>query len=116
YFVISLHIKIRILEHDFKYFDHIDCDEQCVIVLFHFRLSFLYDTSLISQEGLIPHKNSQIEGILYPMSMHISNNGSLVVNFRTQPKFPGYFILHHPLSRYSLNAHLNKQYNFFVCK
>lgn len=37
-----------------------------------------------------------LSGHLYPTRMTIGQDGKLVVNFRTEPKFRGMFVLSHP--------------------
>lgn len=56
-------------------------------------MTFLYEGSVLSDEGVVKQEEDNLEGILHPTSMHISNNGSLVVFFKTTAKFPGSFLL-----------------------
>uniref|UniRef100_A0A8D3CPH6 FRAS1 related extracellular matrix 2b n=1 Tax=Scophthalmus maximus TaxID=52904 RepID=A0A8D3CPH6_SCOMX len=44
-------------------------------------------------------KRQDLNGALYPTSMRINGQGRLVVNFRTEARFRGLFVLSHPASR-----------------
>ncbi|KAG1699840.1 FRAS1-related extracellular matrix protein 2 [Nymphon striatum] len=60
------------------------------------RLTFVYDTAILWQQGISAPEESQLQGYLYPTSMKIPNDGRLVVNFRTKSRFKGQFVLNHP--------------------
>lgn len=60
------------------------------------RLTFVYDTAILWQQGIGAPEESQLQGYLYPTGMTIREDGKLVVNFRTEPRFRGQFVLTHP--------------------
>ncbi|XP_076321017.1 FRAS1-related extracellular matrix protein 2-like [Tachypleus tridentatus] len=62
----------------------------------HLRLTFVYDTAILWKNGIGAPEESQLQGNLYPTSMRIREDGRLVVNFRTEPRFKGQFVLSHP--------------------
>ncbi|XP_071950665.1 extracellular matrix protein 3-like [Antedon mediterranea] len=62
------------------------------------RLTFVYDTSILWENGIGTSRSdlSSLQGYLYPTSMRIEKNGRLVVDFRTEARFRGQFVLAHP--------------------
>ncbi|XP_033106875.1 extracellular matrix protein 3-like [Anneissia japonica] len=64
------------------------------------RLTFVYDTSILWENGIGTSQAdpSALQGYLYPTSMRINKNGLLVVDFRTEARFRGQFVLAHPNS------------------
>ncbi|XP_072552171.1 FRAS1-related extracellular matrix protein 2-like [Salminus brasiliensis] len=59
------------------------------------KLTFVYDTSILWQQGISSPPDTELRGSLYPTSMRISEEGRLVVTFRTDAGFRGQFILSH---------------------
>uniref|UniRef100_A0A8C8E4B8 FRAS1 related extracellular matrix 2b n=1 Tax=Oryzias sinensis TaxID=183150 RepID=A0A8C8E4B8_9TELE len=62
------------------------------------RLTFVYDTAILWRDGIGSPPESELQGALYPTSMRINGQGQLVVNFRTEARFRGLFVLSHPAS------------------
>ncbi|GBM47252.1 FRAS1-related extracellular matrix protein 2, partial [Araneus ventricosus] len=60
------------------------------------RLTFVYDTAILWQNGIGAPEESLLQGYLYPTRMTIGQDGKLLVNFRTEPRFRGQFVLNHP--------------------
>ncbi|XP_063314539.1 FRAS1-related extracellular matrix protein 3 [Pelobates fuscus] len=60
------------------------------------RLTFVYDTAILWNEGIGSPPESELQGSLYPTSMRINDEGQLVVNFKTQIRFRGQFVTSHP--------------------
>ncbi|KAF0030083.1 hypothetical protein F2P81_016814 [Scophthalmus maximus] len=63
------------------------------------RLTFVYDTAILWRDGIGSPPEADLKGALYPTSMRINGQGRLVVNFRTEARFRGLFVLSHPASR-----------------
>ncbi|XP_026776488.3 FRAS1-related extracellular matrix protein 2-like [Pangasianodon hypophthalmus] len=59
------------------------------------RLMFVYDTSILWQQGISSPLDTELQGSLYPTSMRINDEGRLLVTFRTEARFRGQFILLH---------------------
>ncbi|XP_054706772.1 FRAS1-related extracellular matrix protein 2-like [Uloborus diversus] len=59
------------------------------------RLTFVYDTAILWQHGIGAPEESLLQGHLYPTRMTIGQDGKLLVNFRTEPRFKGQFVLSH---------------------
>nr|XP_020040117.1 FRAS1-related extracellular matrix protein 2 [Castor canadensis] len=62
------------------------------------RLTFVYDTAILWNDGIGSPPEAELHGSLYPTSMRISEEGCLAVNFKTQAQFHGLFVLSHPAS------------------
>ncbi|XP_069747817.1 FRAS1-related extracellular matrix protein 2-like isoform X2 [Narcine bancroftii] len=62
------------------------------------RLTFVYDTAILWKDGIGSPPEAELQGALYPTSMRINNEGRLVVNFRTEARFRGLFVMLHPAS------------------
>ncbi|XP_020825655.1 LOW QUALITY PROTEIN: FRAS1-related extracellular matrix protein 2 [Phascolarctos cinereus] len=62
------------------------------------RLTFVYDTAILWNDGIGSPPEAELQGSLYPTSMRISEEGRLVVNFKTEARFHGLFVLSHPAS------------------
>ncbi|XP_066093052.1 FRAS1-related extracellular matrix protein 2 [Saccopteryx bilineata] len=62
------------------------------------RLTFVYDTAILWNEGIGSPPEAELQGSLYPTSMRIGEEGCLVVNFKTEAQFHGLFVLSHPAS------------------
>uniref|UniRef100_A0A8C4NEW7 FRAS1 related extracellular matrix 2a n=1 Tax=Eptatretus burgeri TaxID=7764 RepID=A0A8C4NEW7_EPTBU len=60
------------------------------------RLTFVYDTAILWQDGIGSPPEAELQGALYPTSMRINKEGRLVVNFRTEARFHGLFVTSHP--------------------
>ncbi|XP_063776484.1 FRAS1-related extracellular matrix protein 3 [Pseudophryne corroboree] len=60
------------------------------------RLKFVYDTAILWNEGIGSPPESELQGSLYPTSMRINDEGRLVVNFKTEIRFRGQFVMSHP--------------------
>ncbi|XP_075470485.1 FRAS1-related extracellular matrix protein 3 [Ascaphus truei] len=60
------------------------------------RLTFVYDTAILWNEGIGTPPESELQGSLYPTSMRINEEGRLVVNFKTEIRFRGQFVMSHP--------------------
>ncbi|XP_069832964.1 FRAS1-related extracellular matrix protein 3 [Dendropsophus ebraccatus] len=60
------------------------------------RLTFVYDTAILWNEGIGSPPESELQGSLYPTSMRINDEGRLVVNFKTEIRFRGQFVMSHP--------------------
>uniref|UniRef100_F6SBL8 FRAS1-related extracellular matrix protein 2 n=1 Tax=Monodelphis domestica TaxID=13616 RepID=F6SBL8_MONDO len=65
------------------------------------RLTFVYDTAILWNDGIGSPPEAELQGSLYPTSMRISEEGRLVVNFKTEARFHGLFVLSHPASSMS---------------
>lgn len=93
------------------------------------KLTFVYDTAILWQDGIgsppeaelqgvfvnpvlvpasvyrSPYENectslmSVLIGAMYPTSMRINEDGRLVVNFKTEARFSGQFVMSHPGKR-----------------
>ncbi|XP_061595611.1 FRAS1-related extracellular matrix protein 2-like [Cololabis saira] len=63
------------------------------------RLTFVYDTAILWQDGIGSPPQSDLQGSLYPTSMRINEQGCLVVNFRTRAHFRGLFVESHSSGR-----------------
>ncbi|XP_005796927.1 FRAS1-related extracellular matrix protein 2-like [Xiphophorus maculatus] len=59
------------------------------------RLTFVYDTAILWRDGIGSPPEAELQGALYPTSMRINGLGQLVVNFRTEARFRGLFVLAH---------------------
>uniref|UniRef100_A0A4W4F1X1 Cadherin domain-containing protein n=1 Tax=Electrophorus electricus TaxID=8005 RepID=A0A4W4F1X1_ELEEL len=59
------------------------------------RLTFVYDTAILWRDGIGSPPEAELQGALYPTSMRISEQGRLVVNFRTEAHFRGLFVTSH---------------------
>ncbi|KAM9330460.1 FRAS1-related extracellular matrix protein 3 [Gastrophryne carolinensis] len=59
------------------------------------RLTFVYDTAILWNDGIGSPPESELQGSLYPTSMRINDEGRLVVNFKTEIRFRGQFVLQH---------------------
>ncbi|XP_012790681.2 FRAS1-related extracellular matrix protein 2 [Sorex araneus] len=62
------------------------------------RLTFVYDTAILWNDGIGSPPEAELQGSLYPTSMRIGEEGRLVVNFKTAAQFHGLFVLSHPAS------------------
>ncbi|XP_062869848.1 FRAS1-related extracellular matrix protein 2a [Trichomycterus rosablanca] len=62
------------------------------------RLTFVYDTAILWKDGVGSPPQAELQGTLYPTSMRISDQGRLVVNFRTEARFRGLFVALHSAS------------------
>ncbi|XP_051972903.1 FRAS1-related extracellular matrix protein 2-like isoform X2 [Xyrauchen texanus] len=65
------------------------------------RLTFVYDTAILWQDGVGSPALTELQGNLgamYPTSMRINEQGRIVVNFRTEARFRGLFVVAHPAS------------------
>ncbi|KAM4590462.1 FRAS1-related extracellular matrix protein 2b [Fundulus diaphanus] len=62
------------------------------------RLTFVYDTAILWRDGIGSPPEAELQGALYPTSMRINGQGQIVVNFRTEARFRGLFVLAHPAS------------------
>ncbi|XP_070554250.1 extracellular matrix protein 3-like [Ptychodera flava] len=60
------------------------------------RLTFVYDTAILWENGIGTPPDATLQGFLYPTSMRINDDGKLVVNFRTEARFRGQFVQSHP--------------------
>ncbi|XP_069098697.1 FRAS1-related extracellular matrix protein 3 [Pleurodeles waltl] len=60
------------------------------------RLTFVYDTAILWNDGIGSPPESELQGSLYPTSMRINEEGRLVVNFKTEIRFRGQFVMSHP--------------------
>ncbi|MGH0133017.1 UNVERIFIED_CONTAM: hypothetical protein FKN15_022782 [Acipenser sinensis] len=60
------------------------------------RLTFVYDTAILWNDGISSPAESELQGALYPTSMRINEEGLLVVNFKTEVRFRGQFVMAHP--------------------
>ncbi|XP_078078434.1 FRAS1-related extracellular matrix protein 2-like isoform X2 [Mustelus asterias] len=65
------------------------------------RLTFVYDTAILWRDGIGSPPEAELQGALYPTSMRINSEGRLVVNFRTDARFRGLFVMVHPASSLS---------------
>ncbi|XP_075419717.1 FRAS1-related extracellular matrix protein 2 [Tenrec ecaudatus] len=62
------------------------------------RLTFVYDTAILWNDGIGSPPEAELQGSLYPTSMRLNEEGRLVVNFKTEAQFHGLFVLSHPAS------------------
>nr|XP_057928027.1 FRAS1-related extracellular matrix protein 3 [Doryrhamphus excisus] len=60
------------------------------------KLTFVYDTAILWQEGIGSPPESELQGAMYPTSMRINEEGRLVVNFKTEARYRGQFVMSHP--------------------
>ncbi|XP_069779228.1 FRAS1-related extracellular matrix protein 3 [Narcine bancroftii] len=60
------------------------------------KLTFVYDTAILWKEGIGSPPEAELQGALYPTSMRINEEGRLVVNFKTEVRFRGQFVMSHP--------------------
>ncbi|XP_068606888.1 FRAS1-related extracellular matrix protein 3 [Brachionichthys hirsutus] len=60
------------------------------------KLTFVYDTAILWQEGIGSPPEAELQGAMYPTSMRINEEGRLVVNFKTEARFRGQFVMSHP--------------------
>ncbi|CAN2388811.1 Extracellular matrix protein [Pristimantis euphronides] len=60
------------------------------------RLTFVYDTAILWNDGIGSPPESELQGSLYPTSMRINEEGRLVVKFKTEIRFRGQFVMSHP--------------------
>ncbi|KAG7461729.1 hypothetical protein MATL_G00194240 [Megalops atlanticus] len=60
------------------------------------RLTFVYDTAILWQDGIGSPPEAELQGAMYPTSMRINGEGRLVVNFKTEARFRGQFVMSHP--------------------
>ncbi|XP_076830846.1 FRAS1-related extracellular matrix protein 3 [Brachyhypopomus gauderio] len=65
------------------------------------RLTFVYDTAILWQDGIGSPPEAELQGAVYPTSMRINEEGRLVVNFKTEARFRGLFVMSHPGSSLS---------------
>ncbi|XP_064840805.1 FRAS1-related extracellular matrix protein 2-like [Oncorhynchus masou masou] len=65
------------------------------------RLTFVYDTAILWRDGIGSPPEAELQGALYPTSMRINEQGRLVVNFRTEARFRGLFVISHSASSLS---------------
>uniref|UniRef100_A0AAR2LKM0 Calx-beta domain-containing protein n=1 Tax=Pygocentrus nattereri TaxID=42514 RepID=A0AAR2LKM0_PYGNA len=66
------------------------------------RLTFVYDTAILWQDGIGSPPEAELQGsAMYPTSMRINEEGRLVVNFKTEARFRGQFVMSHPGSSLS---------------
>ncbi|KAJ8269596.1 hypothetical protein COCON_G00122030 [Conger conger] len=59
------------------------------------RLTFVYDTAILWQDGIGSPPEAELQGAMYPTSMRINGEGRLVVNFKTEARFRGQFVMSH---------------------
>lgn len=59
------------------------------------RMSFVYDTGIMWDQGIETSPDAELKGLLYLTSMKIRDDGRLVVSFRTEAKFRGLFVKDH---------------------
>ncbi|XP_012499273.1 PREDICTED: FRAS1-related extracellular matrix protein 2 [Propithecus coquereli] len=62
------------------------------------RLTFVYDTAILWNEGIGSPPEAELQGSLYPTSMRIGEEGRLAVHFKTKAHFHGLFVLSHAAS------------------
>uniref|UniRef100_A0A2K6BN80 FRAS1 related extracellular matrix 2 n=1 Tax=Macaca nemestrina TaxID=9545 RepID=A0A2K6BN80_MACNE len=62
------------------------------------RLTFVYDTAILWNDGIGSPPEAELQGSLYPTSMRIGDEGRLAVHFKTEAQFHGLFVLSHPAS------------------
>ncbi|XP_012886943.1 PREDICTED: FRAS1-related extracellular matrix protein 2 [Dipodomys ordii] len=62
------------------------------------RLTFVYDTAILWNDGIGSPPEAELQGSLYPTSMRIGEEGRLAVHFKTEAQFHGLFVLSHPAS------------------
>ncbi|KAL3878630.1 hypothetical protein ACJMK2_030964 [Sinanodonta woodiana] len=60
------------------------------------KMTFVYDTSILWQDGVSSPTESGFKGYVYPTGMRLQADGTLAVNFRTETRFRGQFVLSHP--------------------
>ncbi|XP_067889545.1 FRAS1-related extracellular matrix protein 3 [Heterodontus francisci] len=60
------------------------------------KLTFVYDTAILWKDGIGSPPEAALQGALYPTSMRINEEGRLVVNFKTEVRFRGQFVMSHP--------------------
>ncbi|XP_059819449.1 FRAS1-related extracellular matrix protein 2-like [Hypanus sabinus] len=60
------------------------------------KLTFVYDTAILWKDGIGSPPEAELQGALYPTSMRINEEGRLVVNFKTEVRFSGQFVMSHP--------------------
>uniref|UniRef100_UPI00398EB886 FRAS1-related extracellular matrix protein 2-like isoform X2 n=1 Tax=Pristiophorus japonicus TaxID=55135 RepID=UPI00398EB886 len=60
------------------------------------KLTFVYDTAILWQDGIGSPPEAELQGALYPTSMRINEEGRLLVNFKTEVRFRGQFVMSHP--------------------
>ncbi|XP_073498399.1 FRAS1-related extracellular matrix protein 3 [Phyllobates terribilis] len=60
------------------------------------KLTFVYDTAILWNDGIGSPPESELQGSLYPTSMRINEEGRLVVNFKTEIRFRGQLVMSHP--------------------
>ncbi|XP_028974102.2 FRAS1-related extracellular matrix protein 3 [Esox lucius] len=65
------------------------------------KLTFVYDTAILWQDGIGSPPEAELQGAMYPTSMRINEEGRLVVNFKTEARFRGQFVMSHPGSTLS---------------
>ncbi|KAM4796083.1 FRAS1-related extracellular matrix protein 2 [Rhinophrynus dorsalis] len=65
------------------------------------RLKFVYDTAILWKDGIGSPPEAELQGSLYPTSMRINEEGRLVVNFKTEARFYGLFVMSHPATSLS---------------
>eukprot|EP00118_Oscarella_pearsei_P004303 m.18164 g.18164 ORF g.18164 m.18164 type:complete len:3072 (+) comp27610_c0_seq1:382-9597(+) len=56
------------------------------------RMSFVYDTQVLWENGLSSSSEQEVQGTMYPQRIYISETGQLVVEFQTVAGFRGQFI------------------------
>ncbi|CAJ0940824.1 unnamed protein product [Ranitomeya imitator] len=66
------------------------------------RLTFVYDTAILWKDGIGSPPEAELQGSLYPTSMRINDEGRLVVNFKTEARFYGLFVMSHPELTFTL--------------
>uniref|UniRef100_A0A3Q2ZQ24 Fras1 related extracellular matrix 3 n=1 Tax=Kryptolebias marmoratus TaxID=37003 RepID=A0A3Q2ZQ24_KRYMA len=60
------------------------------------KLTFVYDTAILWQDGIGSPPEAELQGAMYPTSMRINEEGRLVVYFKTEARFRGQFVMSHP--------------------
>ncbi|XP_059902249.1 FRAS1-related extracellular matrix protein 3 [Gadus macrocephalus] len=60
------------------------------------KLTFVYDTAILWQDGIGSPPEAELQGAMYPTSMRINEEGRLVVNFKTEARYRGQFVMSHP--------------------
>ncbi|XP_064861131.1 LOW QUALITY PROTEIN: FRAS1-related extracellular matrix protein 2a [Oncorhynchus nerka] len=68
------------------------------------RLTFVYDTAMLWKDGIGSPPQAELQGVLYPTSMRINEQGHLVVNFKTKARFRGLFVEAHSEGRIKSTA------------
>ncbi|MEQ2277556.1 FRAS1- extracellular matrix protein 2, partial [Xenotaenia resolanae] len=69
------------------------------------RLTFVYDTAILWKDGIGSPPQAGLQGLLYPTSMRINEQGRLMVNFHTKAHFRGLFVESHSSGRIKRTVH-----------